>query len=168
MYTDAYETKHLQVRCRVVHFKIYVKDTSPLCTFRQNWLFTLGDAGYAHLPRCDESTFSHNLTGNWCQGATMIFVSSRELCEQVINKTRTHILVFASLPLDDVRPPGPLRLAAATLPAPTGSGAKHLVCQRALVSNATMATTSAPSEKVQLTGLRWPVLRHLPHPPHPQ
>jgi beta-galactosidase len=48
-------------------------------SFDTNWLFKLGDDGYA--PSCNPSAFATNLSGTFCKGSTMIFVSSRELCE---------------------------------------------------------------------------------------
>jgi beta-galactosidase len=50
--------------------------------FDSDWQFQLGDAGYA--PPCNTSAFSTNLSGSVCDGGTgtLIFVSTRELCEQ--------------------------------------------------------------------------------------
>ena len=70
-------------------FALLALSSSALCwsasaretsSFDANWLFQLGDAGYA--PPCNPSAFSTNLSGHFCTGGTeMIFVSSRELCE---------------------------------------------------------------------------------------
>ena len=48
-------------------------------SFDTNWRFKLGDAGYA--PACNTSAFSANLSGTFCKKASMVFVSSAELCE---------------------------------------------------------------------------------------
>ena len=48
-------------------------------SFDAGWLFQLGDAGYD--PTCNESAFSPRPPGTICNGATIIFVSSAELCE---------------------------------------------------------------------------------------
>lgn len=50
-------------------------------SFDQNWLFQLGDAGYAPQLSCNHSSFMQNLTTERCAGASMIFVSSAALCE---------------------------------------------------------------------------------------
>jgi hypothetical protein len=49
-------------------------------SFDADWRFQLGDAGYDHPP-CDPAAFSTNLSAALCAGSTMIFVSSRALCE---------------------------------------------------------------------------------------
>jgi hypothetical protein len=49
-------------------------------SFDSNWRFQLGDAGYGH-PLCNSSDFSTNMSGTSCPSSTMMFVSSRELCE---------------------------------------------------------------------------------------
>jgi hypothetical protein len=48
-------------------------------SFDVGWQFQLGDDGY-DLP-CNTSAFTTNLSGTFCTGATMVFVSSAELCE---------------------------------------------------------------------------------------
>ena len=68
-----------------MHFQLFA--LLPLCIsvrvktpFDTNWRFKLGNSGY-DPGGCKPSAFSTNLSGVFCKGATMIFVSSRELCE---------------------------------------------------------------------------------------
>ena len=72
-FTPAVLAGALLFLCRVVS----ARETH---SFDSDWLFQLGDAGYAH-PLCNSSDFSTNLSGTFCKGGTEIFVSSRDLCE---------------------------------------------------------------------------------------
>ena len=49
-------------------------------SFDADWLFLLGDGGYREV--CDTAAFSMRLNNTFCHGSTMIFVSTRELCEE--------------------------------------------------------------------------------------
>ena len=68
----------MRIFCAIfLYVSVYGREIS---SFNENWLFQLGDTGYA--PPCDTSTFTTNLSNIKCAGSSTIFVSTRELCEE--------------------------------------------------------------------------------------